>query len=188
MSLPRWTSLLLAVFASLALASLLQGVGDIVLPTARGGAPFGFLFATTRAFGPLAFSAYVFVHNFGLACLVPGVGFVAARYERRTRNRGVIGVLLVGAVLAALLIALEFLIQANDRFDPYFAFPLFVGESTGVLLLALPSARELWGFVPTPAYEWSLVTPFRKLLRPALASAALLLALALLETWWVVGF
>ena len=146
------------------------------------------VFATTRVFGPLAFTAYVFIHNFGLACLVPGVGFVAARYERRTRNRGVIGVLLVGAVLAALLIALEFLIQANDRFDPYFAFPLFVGESTGVLLLALPSARELWGFVPTPAYEWSLVTPFRKLLRPALASAALLLALALLETWWVVGF
>ena len=122
---------MLALFASLAVASLLQGVGDIVLPTARGGAPFSFLFATTRVFGPSAFALYVFIHNFGLACLVPGVGFVAARYERHTKNRGVIGILLVGAVVLALLVALEYLLQAQDKFDPAFAFP--GGVDTNVL-------------------------------------------------------
>lgn len=182
---PRWPGFMLALFASIGTLSLLQGVVDILVPTLTGARPFDFLFRATDLLGPAFFAAYVFLHNLGLACLVPGFGFVAAKLERKTANRGLIGLLLAGAVVTSLLVGAEFLVQASDRYDPLFVIPLFLVEAAGVLALAIPAARQLRGFVPTRAYEWSLVAPMRALRWPLAWSCALLLVASAAETWMV---
>lgn len=178
---------MLGFFAVLATLSLLQGIVDVVLPVLQGERAFGFLFSMTERFGPAFFVSYIFVHNLGLACLVPGYGFVAAWFERRTVNRFLIGILLTGAVVAALLVAVQFVLSAPEQFELPLALALLVGESCGVLALAVASAQELRGFVPTPAYEWSLVTPFRRLTVPLGYSALVLLILSVWEAFAVLG-
>ena len=184
---PRWPTAMLALFAVLATVSLAQGFVDVVLPTLRGEAPFGFLFEASSRFGPAFFAAYIFVHNLGLACLVPGYGFLAAWFEKRTRNRTLIGVILAGAVVFSLLTALTYIVRAPERFDLAVAVPLFVGESASVLVLSVAAARELRGFVPTRVYDWSLVTPFRNLRAPFVAATVMLAALAAFEAAVVLG-
>lgn len=177
----------LGTFAFLSTVSLLQGWVDVVLPVMRGEDPFGFLFHMTETFGPAFFVGYIFIHNLGLACLVPGYGFLAAWFERKTVNRYLIGLVLTGAVIASLLVAVNFILSAPHRFQLPLALALLVGESCGVLALAVASTQELRGFVPTPAYEWSLITPFRRLLVPLAYSAVLLLLLSLWEAHVVLG-
>ena len=184
---PRWPTALLALFAVLATVSLLQGVVDVVLPTLRGERPFGFLFEASSRFGPAFFGAYIFVHNLGLACVVPGYGFLAAWFEKRTANRALIGVILAGAVAFSLLTALAFIARAPERFHLAVTIPLFVGEAASVLVLTVLAARELRGFVPTRTYDWALLTPFRRLRTPFMASAAFLAVLAAYETAVVLG-
>ena len=184
---PKWPTFLLAFFAVVATLSLLQGWADIVLPILQGDEPFTFLFTMTDLYGPWFFVGYIFVHNLGLACLVPGYGFLAAWFERRTANRFVIGVLLAGAVLGALLVAAQLVFSAPSRFDMPTTLALLVGEACGVLALAVAGARELRGFVPTPRYVWSLVTPFRNLKVPLGYSALLLALLSVWEAYAVLG-
>lgn len=176
---------MLGVFAVLATLSLLQGIVDVVIPQMTGGASFGFLFGMTEAYGPGFFIAYIFVHNLGLACVVPGFGFVAARFEKKTMNRGLIGVLLAGSVVASLLVAAQYMLARPEMFDLPVALTLLIGEAAAVLALAITAARELRGFVPTPAYTWSLVTPFRRLGIPLAVSSTVLLFLAVWEAWIV---
>lgn len=174
---------LLALLVALATLSLAQGIVDVVIPTITGAPPFGFLFAMTERFGPWFFVGYIFLHNLGLASIVPGYGFLAARFERNPRNRAVIGVLLLGSIVVSLLVATQFIISASERFHMPLALTLLVGEACGVLALAYAAARELRGFVPTRAYAWSLVTPFRNLGEPLAYSVAVLLLLSLWEAY-----
>lgn len=183
---PKWPTLALGFYASLAAVSLLQGVVDLVVPALQGDAPFGFLYAGTETFGPAFLGAYVFVHNLGLASLVPGFGFVALWFEKHPPNRRVIAMLLVGAVVATLLVSVQYIIQSG-RFDLVRTLPLFAAEAVGVLVLAIPAARQMRGFVPTPAYGWSLVTPLRSLRAPLLASVLILGACSLVEVWMIMG-
>jgi hypothetical protein len=184
---PRWPVALLWLFAAVATISLVQGIVDVVIPTFRHERPFGFLFGSTQAYGPAFFAAYVFVHNLGLACLVPGFGFAAARFERRTANRGLIGILLMGAVVCALGVAALYMARAPERFDLGVSIPLFLGEAVSVLVVGLAAALELRGFVPTRRYAWSLVRPFQNLYVPAVVSACLLALLAVVEARAVLG-
>lgn len=174
---------MLALFVVLATLSIVQGVVDVVLPALRGEDPFGFLFAASASLGPAFFGLYIFVHNMGLACLVPGFGFLAVYFEKKKANRGLIGALLAGAVVVSLLVALEFLLQSG-RFNLFFALPLFALEAVGVLVLALPAARLLRGFVPTRRYSWSLAAPFARLATPLAISALLLGVASAIETWF----
>lgn len=179
---PSWPRWMLGAMAALGALSLLQGFVDVVVPALTGEEPFGFLLGMTERFGYAFFAAYVFVHNLGLACVVPGFGFLASRFEAKTTNRERIGMILLGAVLVSLLVALEYLLQAAWRFDLPFALALFTVEAAAVLLLAFPSARQLRGFVPTRVYSWALVTPFLRLRAPLVASVLLLAAASLVET------
>lgn len=178
---------MLGLFAALALASLLQGVLDVVIPTMRHEQPFGVLFGLTARFGPAFFVAYIFVHNMGLACLVPGFGFVAARIEKKPANRGVIGALLLGAVLVTLGVAALYLIRTPERFNMAVSIPLFVGESVSVLAMGVTAALELRRYVPTRKMGWSLVLPLRTVGMVALVTAGLLLVLATVEARAVLG-
>jgi hypothetical protein len=118
---------------------------------------------------------------------VPGYGFLAAYFERRTVNRFIIGLLLAGSVVASLLVAAQLIMTAPEEFHIPTAIALLLGESCGVLALAIASARELKGFVPTRAYEWSLVTPFRRLRLPLGYSIVVLLILSIWEATAVLG-
>lgn len=184
---PRWPTAVLALFALLATLSLAQGVVDVVIPTLRGERPFGFLFGMSERFGPVFFGAYIFLHNLGLACVVPGYGFIAAWFEKRTRNRALIGVILASAVAFTLLTALTYIVRAPERFDLAVTVPLFLGEAASVLLVTVMAAMQLRGFVPTRSYGWSLVTPFRRLRAPFVVSATLLAFLAAFEAIVVLG-
>lgn len=183
---PRWPTVMLAIFALLATISLLQGIADLVIPTLTGATPFGFLFKMTERYGAPFFIAYIFVHNLGLACLVPGYGFLAAYYERRPANRTLVGFLLAGAVLATLLVAAQFIFTSPDV-QLATSLTLLVGEGSAVMALAIAGAIELRGFVPTRAYAWSLVKPFRALKAPFAYSVAVLLFLSVFEAWSVLG-
>lgn len=184
---PRWPAILLGLFAILATLSILQGWADIVLPIMQGEEPFGFLFEMTERYGTGFFVGYIFIHNLGLACLVPGYGFLAAYFEKRAMNRYLVGILLTGSVVASLLVAAELILTAPGQFHLPTALALLVGESCGVLALAVAAARELKGFVPTRTYEWSLVHPFRNLRVPLGYSVVLLLILSLWEGFAVFG-
>ncbi|MFA5861232.1 MAG: hypothetical protein WDA16_06005 [Candidatus Thermoplasmatota archaeon] len=184
-ALPRWPGAILAFLACLGTISLMQGVFDIVIPSLTGQQPFGFLFQMTAILGPVFFTLYVFIHNLGLACIVPGFGFAAVWLEKKKHNRKHIATLLSGAVIVGLLVGLEFLLQASDRFDLARVLPLFVIESAGVLLLVVPSARELRTLVPTRTYEWSLLAPLQALAVPLIMSSAVLAAASAYETWLV---
>lgn len=180
---PRWPVVLLGFCAVMATLSLAQGVVDLVIPAIRGEEPFGFLFTASERFGPGFLATYLFIHNLGLACIVPGVGFIAAWFERRTVNRTLIGWLLAGSVALSLLVALQYILQAPERFDMRIAVPIYVGESLAVIAVALAGALEMRGFVPTRRYEWALVTPFRRLWLVLASAAAILALLATLETY-----
>lgn len=184
---PSWPTAMLGALAVLATLSIFQGIIDVVLPVLRGESPFGFLFAQTERFGPGFFIGYVFVHNLGLACLVPGYGFLAAWFERHTANRFLIGIVLAAAVACSLAVALEFILQASHRFDLPTAMTIFFAEASAVLAVAVPAARELKGFVPTRRYEWSLITPFRNLGVPLGYAATILVLVSLVEAWTVLG-
>lgn len=178
---------MLAIFCILATLSILQGIADIVIPALRGEEPFGFLYALTDEFGPGFFVAYIFLHNLGLACLVPGYGFLAAYFERRTANRFLVGVLLTGAIVSTILVAAQLIFSVPESFHLPTSLALLVGEACGVLGLAVASAMELRGFVPTRAYEWSLVKPFKALAVPFAYSFGVLLLLSVFEAWIVLG-
>lgn len=178
---------MLAIFTLLATLSLLQGIIDIVIPVLTGQPSFGMLYAMTERFGPGFFIAYVFVHNLGLACLVPGYGFAAAWFERRTVNRFIIGLLLAGSVVLSLLVAAHLVITTPEAFHLPSALALLAGEASAVLVLTIAAARELRGFVPTRAYAWSLVRPFAKLRLPLAYCVTALLLLSLYEAWAVLG-
>lgn len=184
---PRWPSLALGLLAALAALSLAQGIVDLVLPALTGEEPFGLLFEMSGRHGVPFLAGYVFLHNLGLAALVPGFGFVAAWFEKKTANRAHIGLLLAGSVGLSLLVGLQYILTARERFDLLLTLPLFLAEAGAVMLVAVVAARELRGFVPTPAYEWSLVKPLRAILPPFTASAAVLAALALVEAAIVLG-
>lgn len=184
---PRWPTFMLGGFAVLATLSVFQGWVDVALPAMRGERPFAFLFEMTERFGPAFFVGYIFVHNLGLACLVPGYGFLAAWFERRTVNRFVIGLLLMSAVVVSLMVAVVFMLNAPQQFQLPLALALLVGESCGVLALAVAAAEELRDFVPTKRYEWSLITPFRRLRVPLGYSVVLLLLLSIWEAVAVLG-
>lgn len=182
---PSWPTAMLGLSAVLATLSLAQGIVDVAIPAITGTEPFGFLFEQTERVGPAFLIGYVFVHNLGLACLVPGYGFLAAWFERRTANRFIIGVLLASAVITSLLVALQFVLTARERFDLPTALTIFFVEAAAVLAVAVPAARELRGFVPTRRYEWSLVTPFRRLAVPLTYACVMLAAVSIVEAWTI---
>jgi hypothetical protein len=184
---PLWPTVALGTFTVLATLSLLQGMVDVVIPTLRGEDPFGFIYSMTERFGPGFFIAYIFVHNLGLASVVPGFGFLAAWFERRTANRFLVGLILLGAVVTALFVAMQFILTARGDFHLPLSLALLLGEACGVLLLAVAAVRELKGFLPTRTYGWSLVTPFRRLKVPFASSAIILLVMSVWEAYAILG-
>lgn len=182
-AMPEPSTILLGVLAFFATESLLQGIVDVTLPFARHEEPFRFLFAQTQLWGPGFFFLYVFVHNLGLACMVPAYGVLGGWFERRRMNRLAIGALLFAAVLASLAMSLAWMLHDAERFDMGFAIPLYVAESAAVIVPAALGAREV--------ARWEPAEGLQRIMRetgwPFVVSAALLLLLAAVETVFVLG-
>lgn len=178
---------LLGVLAAVATLSLAQGFVDVVLPAWTGQRPFGILFSLASRYGSLFLVGWIFIHNLGLACVVPGYGFMAGWWERDPRNRRHIGLLLAGAVFGTLILSGALMLRERDRFNLAFALPIFVAEALAVSFLAVAAAREVRAYVPTGERGWSLVTPMRRLGPPLVASVLLLGFLAAVEVRTIVG-
>lgn len=173
---------------ALAAASLVTGVVDVLVPVLAGEEPFAVLDVLVRELGPAYLFFHVFVHNLGLACIVPGAGLLAAKYEKSPRGRRLAAMILFGAVVLSILIAAEYLVQARERFDLAIVAPLIMVEAFGVLALAWRGYRVVRDFRPTPKIAWSLVHPTREL-APWFAGSAIVLALAaLVEVGVISGF
>lgn len=164
------------LLVALSAASVAQGVLDVAIPIARHEPPFGWLLERSHAWGPWFLGAWLFVHNVGLAVLVPGVGFAAAPHARDARERGRVAHILVVATLALIALGAFLLLQRPDIFTTRVAWPLYIGESAAVLLPALAAARELIG--PQPR--------LRALRAPLAAAVSALALLATVETLAVV--
>lgn len=185
---PRAPVVFLGVMLALGAACLATGVVDVLLPVLAGEEPFTVLQLLVEELGPAYLFFHIFVHNLGLACIVPGAGLLAARYEKSAKGRKLAALILLVAVVLALLIAIEYLIQARERFDLAIVAPLIMVEAFGVLALAWRGYRVVSTFRPTPKIGWSLVHPAREL-APWFAGSAIVLALAaLVEVGVIAGF
>ncbi|MHB8605933.1 MAG: hypothetical protein ACYDCK_11830 [Thermoplasmatota archaeon] len=183
---PRRATVFTAILLGLALASLATGILDVALPVLQGEPPFSSLFATVSYLGYPYLFLHIFVHNFGLACLVPGVGLAGASLERTQQRRVLIAIILLGAVILGLLAAVEYILESG-RFDLPVALALLALESLGVLTLAFAGYRVVRDHKPTPRIGWSLVHPSLELAPYFLASGALLAATAYAETLYIAG-
>jgi len=176
---PRLPVAFHAAMLVLAVLGLLTGIVDVAIPFLTGGAPFSLLFALTEAFGPGYLLAHIVVHNLGLACVVPGIAFLAMAKEKDRDLRRAIPWILFFAVALSVVSGVHYLFDAGLYKGPSM-LPVIVLEVGAVLGLALAGFLAYRDFVPTPAIGWSLVVPTRRLVPVfALASASLLLAGAL---------
>ncbi|MHB8584967.1 MAG: hypothetical protein ACYDDF_03920 [Thermoplasmatota archaeon] len=163
---------------------------DIAYPAITGAPKFAALESLALNLGPAYLFLHIFLHNLGLAALVPGVGLFAASFERNPTRRRVIGWILAGAVIVSLLVAAE-LIFIRGWESMILTLPLLAAESTAVIILTLAGVRVLRDFVPTRRPDWAWVDPARQL-APYVAVAVTGLAFsAFVETlylWRTLGW
>lgn len=181
---PRIGTYFVAGASLLAAFSLLTGFFDVALPALVDRPRFPILFALAGAFGPGYLFVHIFLHNLGLALLVPGVGLLAASFEKDPRNRRHIGPILAIAAIGSLLVAVDLVIR-RGYWKESVVIGLFLVEAGAVVLATWAGLRALRGYVPTPKPAWGWIQPARDM-APYVAVAAVALAFgAFVETLYV---
>lgn len=183
---PIFPIVLLTVMFTATALSLVSGTVDVGIPALRGERPFGLLFEMKERVGPGYVFLHIFVHNLGLACLVPGLGLFAAALERRQENRKRIAMMLLATVVITALTALQYIVQAGFWTDVRIV-GLAIVEVTAVLMLAVVAYKPVSNFVPTRALGWSLVKPMREIRGPFVAATAVLAAASVFEVMALLG-
>lgn len=173
--------------ATLAGLSVATGIMDVLVPVLRGEEPFTPLMRLVDHYGPGYLFIHILVHNLGLACLVPGVGLVAATFEKDKGKRVLAARILFVTVILSLFVAFQYLLQARERFDLTLVIPLLAVEAFAVSLLAWRGFLVVRAFVPTPRAGWSFVHPARELAPWFVASNIALAVAALVEVGFVTG-
>lgn len=167
--------------------SIVQGLAEFALPLALGAEPFGLSRALAALAGGPGLFAAILLHNLGLALLLPGCGLIAAHHESDARRRGLVGPILVAAVLGAIGVGVWTLFAAGGA-HLAFLLPLALAEGAAILLVARATHRELRGLAAGAA-TWRDVRQAMRTLRPTIAIAAVALAsLALAETVFLAGW
>jgi len=176
---PRAPVAFIVMLALLAGAGLATGIEDVAIPSLTGKPLFEGLREIVERGGPLGY-AYLFlhilIHNLGIACLVPGVGFIAAHFEKCPEKRRLIGPILGAGVLLAMSTASLWVIM-EGVYSSTAILVFFALECAGVLLLTWAGMRALRGYVPTRKWGWSLFEPASRL-APVFLAAGILIALA----------
>lgn len=155
---------------------VLSGFADILGSLALTGKPFAVVGSLVTGGHWEAVFAYILGHNMGLASVVPAVGMtLVPRYDAPTRR------LAMRTLLASSCLALVWgLVLFPLPSEPDIAL-LFVLETVGVMLLAVPSYLRL----SPDAASGSRVAP--QLVPWVLAAFAVLAGAAFFETLLVAG-
>lgn len=169
------------LFAALSALSILQGILDFGAPALLGTRPFAFTYSLASHGAPLLFLA-IFLHNAGLALLLPGVGFLAMRAERREANRRALRVILLTTAIAAAAMGLVYVLGGRGTFDLKHALILLAGETAALLLVALAAFRAMAPMVAARPDDAAWTRALVALRAPIAVSLALLALLAALET------
>lgn len=181
---------MVGLLAASSLFAILSGLLDIAYPSLTGQPRFMDLYLLAARFGPAYLFFHIFLHNFGMAAIVPGVGIVASSFEADRRRRRWIAWILAGAVVVSLGSAAE-LILLKGWEQMTLVVPLLFAESSAVLLLTYAGLRALRSFVPTPNPQWAWFQPARELTPYIAISATALAFSALVETiylWKTMGW
>lgn len=160
----------------LALIGLATGILDIAIPTLNGEPIFSNLEAAVARWGFLYLFFHVFLHNLGLACIVPGIGLLAAHLEPNPRLRRAIGPILALAVALSLGVAATWVVRSGAYVNETVLL-IFGLEAAGVILLTAVGLRALSGYVPTPTAGWSLHHPTHRL-APYLVVTSIIIGMA----------
>lgn len=115
--------------------SLITGIYDVLLPVLAGARPFYHLTKFLDIFGYVYLYLHIYIHNLGLACLVPSIGLIAIFYERKPRFRPVIPNILVFTSLLALYSGWFYMEMELTKH----VLIIFIFETEGILITALSS-------------------------------------------------
>jgi len=170
---------LLFVLATVGLAT---SVVDVAIPALTGRPPFGLLLAHTDRHGPAYFAAHVFLHNLGIAALVPGLAFFAMRLERDARARRLIPSLLLAASVVAVGAGVARVATDPRLLALPLTGPLLALEAQAVLALAFAGHAEARRHEPGGALGESLAPSARRLALPFLLATGTLAVAAWIET------
>jgi hypothetical protein len=184
---PSWALPLAGVFALVALASLLQGVAEFLVPLVAGWEPFALTRALAHAAGGVGLFAAIAFHNVGLALVAPGCGIVAARFEEDDARRRWIAPILVAATAGAVLLGVVTVLGTASPADLSFTLALAAGEGTAVLSVGLTTHRELKRFRHRHPDAQGAALALRGLAPTLVLSCLSLAALAVLEARHLVG-
>jgi len=183
---PRVPVYFTGLLLCLALIGIGTGIMDVAVPVLKGDELFAPLKRAVELFGYPYLFLHIFLHNLGIACLVPGIGLIAAHMERNPRLRAVIGPILSVAVVVSILTGAFWVVQSGAYAQGVIVL-FFALEAAGVLLLTFAGLRAMRGYVPTPAPGWSLHTPAHRIAPYFLASSIVLGIAAYLEVLYILN-
>lgn len=169
---------------SLAAFSIATGILDIGWPALTSQPRFEFLIRAAETLGPEYLFLHIFLHNLGLALIVPSVGLLAAAFERNPAARRWLGPVLAFGVLGSLLAAVE-LVLRRGYWREEIVMGLLLVECGAVLLATWAGLRSLRGYVPTRKPAWSWWQPVREMAPYAAVSAIALAFGAFVETLYL---
>jgi hypothetical protein len=129
------------VMMALLVLSVVTGIYDVLLPALAGARPFYHLAKFLDAFGYFYLYLHIYVHNLGLACLLPAVGLMAMYYEKKTQFRPLILNVLAFTSLIALYSGLIYMdIEVTRRM-----LIVFVFETEGMMIMTIGSYSFMHG-------------------------------------------
>lgn len=181
---PREPLFFAGLLLFLALFGVATSVTDIAMPVMSGKPLFSNLRGAVDQWGYPYLFFHVFLHNLGLACIVPGVGLLAAHLEPDPRIRRLIGPLLAVAVAASLGTGAAWVMRTG-AYSQGAILLIFTLEVLGVGLLTWVGLRSLRGYIPTPAPGWSLYSPTYRIAPFAVVSSLLLGLAAFIEAVYI---
>lgn len=171
------------LLATLATASILQGIADFGGALLLGAPLFGFTTTIADHFGPLGLYLAIFGHNLGLACLMPGIGYLAARAERTKNGRRFLGRLLLSALGLAMAAGLIYILRGPGHFTLGIALPILAGEAVAILYVGWLAHAQFARFDEHPPNETTLREALAHTRTPLLYAATALALLAAAEVY-----
>lgn len=172
-----------ALLATLAAAAIAQGVADFTGAAMVGAPLFSFTHGIAERFGPLGLFAAILAHNVGLACLIPGIGYLAARAEDASDGRVLLGRVLFVGLVAAMGAGLLYVLRGPGDFTLGIALPLLAGEAAAVLYVAHAAHAQFARFRAAPPDEKTLGEALQGVRVPLAFGASALAVLAAAEVY-----
>ena len=170
-----------ALLAALATAAIAQGVADFSGAALLGKPLFGFTNGIAERFGAAGLFVAILAHNLGLAALIPGIGYLAARWERTSAGRLLVGRVLLIGLVSAMGAGLFYVLAGPGDFSLGIALPILAGEAFAVLFVAQRAHAQFARFRAAPPDAGALGEAMRQVRVPLLFAFGALAVLAAAE-------